>query len=323
MPNRFSHFFSVYQQLLNDSYKFNSDHPSDPLTSKPVEKPAKTESTGGEEADPQQKLLSLAKKQESFLQQIQKNSNPHCLPNQLAHHPSFDHLQQAAFLHLPDYCKLNPTLMSPSLENQFKNAQLNSSAANSINSVNSSKPAGQSTRHLISGHNSKLNYPPGTCLEDTDDQMSECSSQQYLINCDDSTTMDKYDDYKSPSRQECSGGHETTNKSQQLLAQTDLLSTPNGNHSSIKLDGCASKKSGKSSSKNTSGSESGSSKSRRARTAFTYEQLVALENKFKNTRYLSVCERLNLAISLRLSETQVGLFGCFGGYNALIGFARF
>ncbi|KAL1243053.1 NK1 transcription factor-related protein [Trichinella spiralis] len=45
-------------------------------------------------------------------------------------------------------------------------------------------------------------------------------------------------------------------------------------------------------------------KPRRARTAFTYEQLVALENKFKNTRYLSVCERLNLALSLNLSETQ-------------------
>lgn len=47
------------------------------------------------------------------------------------------------------------------------------------------------------------------------------------------------------------------------------------------------------------------SKPRRARTAFTYEQLVALENKFKTTRYLSVCERLNLALSLNLTETQV------------------
>ena len=46
-------------------------------------------------------------------------------------------------------------------------------------------------------------------------------------------------------------------------------------------------------------------KARRARTAFTYEQLVALENKFKATRYLSVCERLNLALALNLTETQV------------------
>lgn len=45
--------------------------------------------------------------------------------------------------------------------------------------------------------------------------------------------------------------------------------------------------------------------SSRARTAFTYEQLVSLENKFKTTRYLSVCERLNLALSLSLTETQV------------------
>jgi homeobox protein Nkx-1 len=49
-------------------------------------------------------------------------------------------------------------------------------------------------------------------------------------------------------------------------------------------------------------------KARRARTAFTYEQLVALENKFKTTRYLSVCERLNLALSLSLTETQVKIW---------------
>lgn len=49
-------------------------------------------------------------------------------------------------------------------------------------------------------------------------------------------------------------------------------------------------------------------KPRRARTAFTYEQLVALENKFKTTRYLSVCERLNLALSLSLTETQVKIW---------------
>ena len=34
-------------------------------------------------------------------------------------------------------------------------------------------------------------------------------------------------------------------------------------------------------------------------------QLVSLENKFKTTRYLSVCERLNLALALNLTETQV------------------
>ncbi|XP_069719665.1 NK1 transcription factor-related protein 2 [Phaenicophaeus curvirostris] len=49
-------------------------------------------------------------------------------------------------------------------------------------------------------------------------------------------------------------------------------------------------------------------KPRRARTAFTYEQLVALESKFRATRYLSVCERLSLALSLSLTETQVKIW---------------
>ena len=53
--------------------------------------------------------------------------------------------------------------------------------------------------------------------------------------------------------------------------------------------------------------ERGGGKPRRARTAFTYEQLVSLENKFKTTRYLSVCERLNLALTLNLTETQVNI----------------
>ena len=49
----------------------------------------------------------------------------------------------------------------------------------------------------------------------------------------------------------------------------------------------------------------GSGGRRRSRTAFTYEQLVALENKFRCSRYLSVCERLNIALALNLTETQV------------------
>ncbi|KAL7669435.1 hypothetical protein ACOME3_010089 [Neoechinorhynchus agilis] len=47
---------------------------------------------------------------------------------------------------------------------------------------------------------------------------------------------------------------------------------------------------------------------RRARTAFTYDQLVTLEGKFNQTRYLSVCERLNLAMALNLSETQIKIW---------------
>lgn len=49
-------------------------------------------------------------------------------------------------------------------------------------------------------------------------------------------------------------------------------------------------------------------KPRRARTAFTYEQISALEQKFKSTRYLSVFERSNLASSLKLTETQVKIW---------------
>ncbi|KAF4532589.1 hypothetical protein B566_EDAN013367 [Ephemera danica] len=60
--------------------------------------------------------------------------------------------------------------------------------------------------------------------------------------------------------------------------------------------------------KSSSSCSGGGGKPRRARTAFTYEQLVALENKFKTTRYLSVCERLNLALSLSLTETQVKIW---------------
>ncbi|VDD77374.1 unnamed protein product [Mesocestoides corti] len=52
----------------------------------------------------------------------------------------------------------------------------------------------------------------------------------------------------------------------------------------------------------------GGGKHRRARTAFTYGQLVALESKFKTTRYLSVCERMNMALSLNLTETQVKIW---------------
>jgi len=58
----------------------------------------------------------------------------------------------------------------------------------------------------------------------------------------------------------------------------------------------------------SSGGGGSGGKTRRVRTAFTYEQLVALENKFRQTRYLSVCERLTLALALRLTETQVKIW---------------
>jgi homeobox protein Nkx-1 len=56
-------------------------------------------------------------------------------------------------------------------------------------------------------------------------------------------------------------------------------------------------------------SENGSwSRTRRTRTAFSYDQLSALESKFRQTRYLSVCERLGLALTLGLTETQVKIW---------------
>ena len=50
------------------------------------------------------------------------------------------------------------------------------------------------------------------------------------------------------------------------------------------------------------------SRGRRTRTAFSYDQLAALEGKFRLTRYLSVCERLSLALALGLTETQVKIW---------------
>ncbi|KAI1732241.1 homeobox domain-containing protein [Ditylenchus destructor] len=58
----------------------------------------------------------------------------------------------------------------------------------------------------------------------------------------------------------------------------------------------------------TSSESTRGQKRRRSRTAFTYDQLVALETKFKHNRYLSVCERINLAAALQLTETQVKIW---------------
>ncbi|MEE6486519.1 hypothetical protein FKM82_014623 [Ascaphus truei] len=66
--------------------------------------------------------------------------------------------------------------------------------------------------------------------------------------------------------------------------------------------------SGKEERQQNRGLPNASSKPRRARTAFTYEQLVALESRFHSSRYLSVCERLSLALTLHLTETQVKIW---------------
>ncbi|XP_004933055.2 homeobox protein slou [Bombyx mori] len=92
---------------------------------------------------------------------------------------------------------------------------------------------------------------------------------------------------------------QTSNMDDDILTQSDL--DENGDPKSP--NSSSSKKS-----KSQSRDAKGGTKPRRARTAFTYEQLVSLENKFKTTRYLSVCERLNLALSLSLTETQVKIW---------------
>ena len=48
-------------------------------------------------------------------------------------------------------------------------------------------------------------------------------------------------------------------------------------------------------------------KTRRPRTAFTSQQLLELERQFKMNKYLSRPKRFEVATSLMLTETQVGL----------------
>ena len=49
-------------------------------------------------------------------------------------------------------------------------------------------------------------------------------------------------------------------------------------------------------------------KHRKTRTAFTNEQLVQLEKKFKLQKYLTPADRDEIASTLKLSNSQVGLF---------------
>ena len=46
-------------------------------------------------------------------------------------------------------------------------------------------------------------------------------------------------------------------------------------------------------------------KTRRPRTAFTSQQLLELENQFRQNKYLSRPKRFEVATSLMLTETQV------------------
>ncbi|XP_058864721.1 homeobox protein pnx-like [Acipenser ruthenus] len=51
-----------------------------------------------------------------------------------------------------------------------------------------------------------------------------------------------------------------------------------------------------------------SCKTRRIRTAFTFQQLHVLETRFHSSHYLSVCERFSIASALHLSQTQLKIW---------------
>ncbi|XP_063953995.1 homeobox protein unplugged-like [Lytechinus pictus] len=59
---------------------------------------------------------------------------------------------------------------------------------------------------------------------------------------------------------------------------------------------------------NLSNGTNGSSKSRRRRTAFTSDQLLALEKEFIGKKYLTLSERAHIARFLQLSEVQVKIW---------------
>ncbi|RWS27481.1 Homeobox protein slou-like protein [Leptotrombidium deliense] len=146
-----------------------------------------------------------------------------------------------------------------------------------------SSPISSNTRQTF-------NTDVGVDIDMDDDGVASDSDSECESTADKRTTADhicRGEDYEIDSHNK--GGNNCVN-----------ASNGSSNTSLVGGNACSKKK------KNSGDSKAG--KPRRARTAFTYEQLVALENKFKTTRYLSVCERLNLALSLRLTETQVKIW---------------
>ncbi|XP_075044730.1 NK1 transcription factor-related protein 1 [Mixophyes fleayi] len=135
--------------------------------------------------------------------------------------------------------------------------------------------------------NQDFSPSPGSDLEDEEDEEDEEL-------CSEESTQDRDSGGAAAEAEDGPGGQMNPSCSQQGTGSKQQGQQQQGQHGKPK--------------RKRTGSDSKSGKPRRARTAFTYEQLVALENKFKSTRYLSVCERLNLALSLSLTETQVKIW---------------
>ncbi|KAG7190722.1 hypothetical protein KM043_006798 [Ampulex compressa] len=134
-----------------------------------------------------------------------------------------------------------------------------------------------------------------TVMEDMDEDVEEEEEDEDI-------------EMRVPDQESTSVGRESTATSATNTSSSNCKkrqsSSSSSSSSSVQVQGCQ----GQSQSGQNGSSGGTGGKPRRARTAFTYEQLVALENKFKTTRYLSVCERLNLALSLSLTETQVKIW---------------
>ncbi|XP_017891486.1 homeobox protein slou [Ceratina calcarata] len=140
---------------------------------------------------------------------------------------------------------------------------------------------------------------PDTGMEDMDEDPDEEDE-------DEDVEM-RVTDQESPNANRENNASASGNVSSSNCKKRQSSSSSSSSSSVQASQGCQGQN--QSSQNGTSGSGGGTGgKPRRARTAFTYEQLVALENKFKTTRYLSVCERLNLALSLSLTETQVKIW---------------
>ncbi|XP_040191198.1 NK1 transcription factor-related protein 1 [Rana temporaria] len=143
--------------------------------------------------------------------------------------------------------------------------------------------------------NQDFSPSPGSDLEEEEeDEEDEELCSEESSNSTTSGTMDRDPGIGAPQTEDSLVGQNKSPNSQESGKNQGLQNQQQAQHGKPK--------------RKRTGSDAKSGKPRRARTAFTYEQLVALENKFKSTRYLSVCERLNLALSLSLTETQVKIW---------------